>query len=93
MDVEKACREDLLLIVRTYAQETGISIVTASKNFHGYSRFFEDFRDGECTVTLSKLTAIVDKFVRLWPRGLAWPSTKLLKKRPLLKTGDRIPQK
>jgi len=92
MDVEKACRDDLLLIATTYAKNAGNSLVTVSKNFHGRTRFFEELRDGTCTISLQKLTAVVDKFVRLWPRDLAWPKTKLLKKRRLLKTGDGIPQ-
>lgn len=91
MDVEKACREDLLLIASAYAQHVGISLVTVSKNFHGRTRFFDQLRDRDATITIKKLTPLVDKFVRLWPGDLPWPRTKLLKKRRLLKTGDNPP--
>lgn len=80
MDVEKACREDLFAIADAYASYAGVSLVTVSKKFKCATRFMTEFRDGECTVTLTKLTKILKEFSREWPKELAWPNTKLLKR-------------
>lgn len=90
MDVEKACREDLVAIATAYAEYHGKTLVTISKKFHGRTRFMTEFRDGRCTVGLSKLTEIVLTFTENWPRDLAWPKTKVLTR--IRETRDGNPQ-
>ncbi len=77
MDIDVACRNDLLLIAKVYAREAGLSLSTVSKRFHGKQQFLEEFAEGTCTITIAKLRDMVDNFSDLWP-PIMWPRVRVL---------------
>lgn len=85
MTISQPVRENLLAIADAYVKATGLSPTTVSRKFYGNQKFFDDFRSGECSITVPKLEEVVQKFSDEWPAGLRWPKVK-----PILM--DRPPQ-
>lgn len=84
MDIEEACRADLLAIAQTYAEATHVTLKTVSYKFYGRADFFERFRDDEISISLATQSEMLEKFDRKWPPGVKWPKVKFLKRPKLL---------
>lgn len=73
--MEKAARKNLLTIATVYAKARGWSLATVSKEVHGSSKFFDDFRKGNVSTTLAKMEQMLLEFGRLYREGgLSWPA-------------------
>lgn len=70
---EDRTRENLLAIADAYARATNLSIATISRKFHGQQAFLNEFRAGKCSITASKVDAMLAGFRENWPAGLEWP--------------------
>lgn len=74
--INAAAVENILAIACAYAEAEELALSTVSKRFHGKQRFFDELRDGDCTVSLKKLDSMVKEFGATWPRGARWPDTR-----------------
>lgn len=71
--VTTAVRKNLLAIVTAYRQATGKSLSEVSKKFYGNAKFFEQFKAGEHSISITKLDSVVAKFRAEWPEDAEWP--------------------
>lgn len=86
--IDVKIRNDLVAIAEGYASATNLSLSTVSRKFYGHRRFLENFGAGRSTITLSKLSEIVDKFDEAWPAAKRWPAVAILA-RPSGKSGGQ----
>lgn len=73
---EQTCRESLIGFAKAYADATGLSLATVSRQFHGNHKFFEDYETGERSITISKAQEILDAFGAKWPTGKRRPKRR-----------------
>lgn len=83
---EQVIIDNLLTIVSAYRRATGKSMTSISKDFYGRGDFFAKLKQGSQTISIGRLSEMMDKFRTDWPEGTAWPLT-----RPVLMAKD--PQK
>ena len=77
--ITKAARQNLLKIAKAYASATGAALPSVSRKFYGKSTFLEDFKRGECCISVSRLNEMLQKFSNEWPDGIDWPTTAPLR--------------
>lgn len=68
--------ENLLAIVGAYRKATGKSLTAVSKDFYGRSDFFALLKRKEHTISVDRLSAMLDKFRDDWPEDAVWPATR-----------------
>ena len=73
---EKVCRENLIKIARAFADACGLSLATVSRRFHGNQAFLDEYRRGECSLTVSKYDSMIAAFRAQWPKDASWPLTR-----------------
>ncbi len=73
---EKTVIQNLLTIVSAYCAATGRSLTSVSKDFYGRGDFFAKLREGDHTISIGRLSEMLDKFRREWPRDASWPLTR-----------------
>jgi hypothetical protein len=78
MTLEKIIRTNILEIVAAYRKATGKSLSQVSKKFYGRSEFFADFRTGRQSISLRRLSVMVEKFRKEWPLGADWPFVRIV---------------
>lgn len=74
--LDQTARENLLAIAGVYAEATGLSLATVSRQIYGNQAFFAGLRDGEKSITFAKAEELLRVFSERWPRGAKWPRTK-----------------
>lgn len=79
--------ENLLKIVAAYRAATGRSLTSVSKDFYGRGNFFEKLKDGSQTISIERLSQMLDKFRAEWPENAVWPMTRavFMTQKPLKK--------
>lgn len=81
--IQASARKNLYAIAMTYAGATGQTLAKVSREFYGNAGFFEDFKDGKQSITLSRLEIMLLKFSAAWPSRVQWPATDpMLMERP-----------
>lgn len=73
-------RENLLVLAQTYADATGWSLSTVSKQIHGNQAFLANFVAGTSSTSIKTYFRMVEKFRRNWPARTAWPITQPIPK-------------
>lgn len=68
--------ENLLAIVAAYRKATGKSLTTVSKDFYGRGDFFDQLKRGTHTISIDRLSSMLEKFRSEWPDGANWPLTR-----------------
>lgn len=68
--------ENLLAIVAAYRKATGKSLTAVSKEFYGRGDFFDQLGRGTHTISIDRLSAMLDYIRRNWPEGADWPLTR-----------------
>ena len=68
--------DNLLKIVAAYRAATGRSLTSVSKDFYGRGDFFDKLKDGSQTISIERLSEMLDKFRSEWPDGAVWPLTR-----------------
>lgn len=68
-------RENLLVLVQTYADARGWQLATVSNKIHGHYRFLADFFAGRTSCRIDTYYRMIDELRDLWPSGLRWPRT------------------
>ena len=79
---EQIMRENLLVLMQTYATANGLSLSTVSKKFHGNQAFLADYLIGKrskkgrpISVSIRTYYQMVNDVRREWPEGVPWPQT------------------
>lgn len=68
--------KNLLLIVGAYQRATGKSLSTVSKQFYGRGDFLEKLKAGEHSISIDRLSDMIDQLRRQWPKDTNWPLTR-----------------
>ena len=71
-----AVAKNLLLIVGAYQKATGKSLSTISKQFYGRGDFLEKLKAGEHSISIDRLSSLLDQLRAEWPEGTPWPLTR-----------------
>lgn len=67
---------NLLMIVAAYRKATGKSLTTVSKEYYGRGDFFDQLQRGTHSISIDRLSAMLEKFRSDWPVGASWPLTR-----------------
>ncbi len=73
MQLSHVVRQNLVKIVSAYCAATGSSRAAVSKRFYGRSDFLEEFRRGKQSISIDKLTEIIEALQKEWPPEAEWP--------------------
>lgn len=68
--------KNLILIIRAYQKATGKSLSTISKQFYGRGDFFEKLQAGEHTISVDRISSLLDQIRSAWPKDTNWPMTR-----------------
>jgi hypothetical protein len=71
--INDGCRNHLLHLAEIYSLATGRSLQTISRVAYGRHGFLEQYRKGECSLTLHKYDKMLDWFKDNWPKGVHRP--------------------
>jgi hypothetical protein len=66
-------RDYLLKVAELYRVAEGLAMPTISNKFYGNAKFFDQYRAGECSISIDRYEAVVEKFKANWPKGLYFP--------------------
>lgn len=72
----KTVVQNLLLIVGAYQKATGRSLSTISKQFYGRGDFLEKLKAGEHSISIDRLSALIEQLRAEWPDNAIWPMTR-----------------
>lgn len=67
---------NLLAIAGAYCEATGKSLTTVSKDFYGRGDFFDKLKQREHTISVNRLSEMLDNFRKSWPKETPWPMTR-----------------
>ena len=68
-----ACRDYLLEIADLYRTYCNLAMSTVSNKFYGNAKFFDEYRAGNCSISIDRYQATVEQFREKWPKGLKFP--------------------
>jgi hypothetical protein len=74
--MDRVVTDNLMAIAGAYRRATGKSFNQISKEFYGRGDFLEKFRRGEHSISVARLSEMMTKFRREWPKGEPWPYTR-----------------
>lgn len=76
---------NLFLIVGAYQKATGKSLSTISKEFYGRGDALEKMKDGNHSISIDRLSSMLEDFRKAWPKGTNWPLTRpvFMSKKPV----------
>lgn len=77
--MEKLIVNDLLKIAKAYAKVTDRSLTAISKEFYGRGDFFEELKKGKHTISVSRLSKMLNDFREKWPAEAVdkWPPVRV----------------
>lgn len=67
---------NLLAIVGAYQKATGQSLSTISKRFYGRGDFLEKLKEGQHSISIDRLSSMLDQLRAEWPADTRWPITR-----------------
>lgn len=73
MSFAETCRENLLVLARTYAAAADVPLSTVSKRAYGNGNFFDELAAGG-NPTIIKVESVFRWFAANWPPKIRWPS-------------------
>lgn len=73
---EQIMRENLLVLVQTYATANNWALATVSKQIHGNQTFLENYAAGTVSTTVKTYFLMIDRLREKWPAGVDWPITR-----------------
>jgi len=73
-------RANLIALAQAYAENTGRSLASVSKEVHGNQAFLLRFANSEISVRLDTYFKIINRIRKGWPDHAPWPVTSAIPK-------------
>lgn len=73
--IAQTLTDNLIAIATAWAEGHEIGMGEAGRRLYGRSSFFEQFRNGERTISIDRYDEMLHAMAKDWPKGTRWPRT------------------